>query len=275
MKRRIGLLAWLVGAALVACNSQPAPPPTLPADASPTLLQIGVASSANAIIPLVATVYAQENPEVELQFVVTNSTALVDDLNNGLLDAVLLHHLPEDNSRYFNPVALDGLVLIVHPDNPIQGLTSAEVQAIFNGRLTNWQSMGGPDQEIVLLSREQGSGLRTLLRQQIMAEQRISPNALLQTGDEAMLTAVANNPAAIGFSSMSSASQATAIKMLLLDGRSATPLTAADQTYPLTTPLYFLATTEGEPTGELRAFLAWLQSDAGQGVIGDVYGRVQ
>jgi phosphate transport system substrate-binding protein len=166
------------------------------------------------------------------------------------------------------------LVIITHPENPVQSLTSADAQAIFNGRFTNWQSVGGPDREIVLLSREQGSGLRTLLRQQIMAEQRISPNALLQTGNEAMLTAVANNPMAIGYSSMSSASQST-VKMLQIDGRSAIPGTTADQTYPLTTPLYFLAATENEPTGELRAFLAWLQSEAGQRAIEGVYGRVR
>lgn len=275
MKRSIWLLVLLASATAVACNSDPAPPPTLPANNAPTLLQIGVVSSASAIIPLVETAYAAENLQVELQFVVANSSALVDDLGNGLLDAVLLHHIPENNQRYFNPVALDGLVIIVHPDNPVQGLTSAEVQAIFNGRLTNWQSVGGANQEIELLSREQGSGLRTLLRQQIMAEQRISPNALLQTGNGAMLTAVAENPASIGYSSMSSASQSTTVKLLEIDGRSATPTTTAGQTYPLTTPLYFLAGTEAEPTDELRAFLAWLQSDVGQGVIEGVYGRVR
>lgn len=275
MKRWIWLLVLLVSVTTAACNSQPAPPPTLPADPTPTLLQIGVTSSASAIIPLVETAYAEVYPQVELQFVVANSTALVDDLDNGLLDAILLHHIPESNQRYYNPVAVDGLVLIVHPDNPVQGLTSAEVQAILNGRLTNWQSVGGIDQEIALLSREQGSGLRTLLRQQIMAEQRISPNALLQTGNEAMLTAVTNSPSAIGYSSLSSASQTATVKMLAIDGRSATPTTTAEQTYPLTTPLYFLAATESEPSGELRAFLAWLQSAAGQAVIEDVYGRVR
>lgn len=271
MRRLFWLLAML---AITACNRQPAPPPTLPATTAATLLQIGVTSSASALIPLVEAGYTPENPQIELQFVVANSSALVDDLGNGLLDAVLLHHIPEGNERYFNPVALDGLVIVIHPDNPVQALTSAEVQAIFNGRLTNWQSVGGADQEIVLLSREQGSGLRTLLRQHIMAEQRISPNALLQTGDEAMLTAVADTSAAIGFSSMSSASRST-VKLLPIDGRSATPSTTAEQTYPLTTPLYFLAATESEPTGELRVFLAWLQSDAGQAVVGDVYGRVR
>ena len=264
---------WLL-LILAACTATPAPPPTLPPVAAPTLLQIGVTSSASAIVPLLEAAYAPENPQAELQFVVANSATLHNDLAGGLLDAILVHHIPEGNARYFNPVALDGLVLIVHLDNPVTQLTSAEVQAIFNGRITNWQSVGGTNQEIVLVSREQGAGLRTLLRQHIMAEQRLSPNALLQTGNEAMLTAVAENPAAIGYSSMSSATLAP-VKMLLLDGRSATPATTADQTYPLTTPLYFVAATEAEPSGELRAFLAWLQSEAGQATIETVYGRVR
>ena len=272
MKRLFWLLLVTIAAA---CTSQPAPPPTLPPIAPPTLLQIGITNSASPLISRLETIYTPENSQVSLQFVVANSATLSNDLTNGLLDAVLVNHIPEGNGRYFNPVALDGLVIVTHPDNPVQGLTSAEVQAIFNGRITNWQAVGGGDQEIVLLSREQGAGLRTLLRQRIMAEQRISPNALLQTGNDAMLAAIANNPAAIGYSSMGSASEATTIKMIAIDGRSATPATTADQTYPLTTPLYFVAATEEEPTGELRAFLAWLQSDDGQGAIAGVYGRIR
>lgn len=269
-------LFWLLACGLViGCSGQPAPPPTLPAPTAPTLLQIGVTSSARPLIALIEAVYAQENPQAELLFVSANSDTLTTDLANGQLDAILVHHIVEGETRYFNPVALDGLVFITHPDNPVQTLTSAEVQAIFNGRITNWQSLGGADAAIVLLSREQGSGLRTLLRQQIMAEQRISPNALLEAGNEAMLTAVANNPAAIGYSSMGSASQLAGVKVLWVDGRSATPATTTDQTYPLTTPLYFLTASAAEPTGELRAFLAWLQSDAGQRVIEGVYGRVR
>lgn len=272
MKRLFWLWALLV---LAACTAQPAPPPTLPATPSLTLLQIGVTSSASPLIPLIEANYVPQNPQATVQFVQGNSAALLADLASGLLDAVLLHHIPEGEARYFNPVALDGLVFIVHPNNPAGTLTSAEAQAIFNGRITNWQSVGGADEPIVLLSREPGSGLRTLLRQRIMAEQRISPNALLVAGDEAMLTAVANNPAAIGVSSLGSASQALGVKILVVDGRSATPATTADQTYALTTPLYFLAATQAEPQGDLRAFLAWLQADEGQAVLGEVYGRIR
>ena len=272
MKRLLWL--WLL-LALAACSTQPVLPPPLPETPAPTLLQIGVTSSASPLIPLIEANYKPQNASIALQFVSANSAALLADLDNGLLDAVLLHTIPADNARYFNPVALDGLVFIVHPDNPVTALTSAEIQAIFNGRITNWQSLGGPDQTIALLSREQGSGLRTLLRQQIMAEQRIDPNALLQAGDEAMSTAVANNPTAIGYSSLGSASQNGVVKILLVDGRFATPASTADQTYPLTTPIYFLAATEAEPEGELRALLAWLQSDVGQAVVGESYGRIR
>lgn len=269
-------LLWLLAVGLIlGCTGQPAPPPTLPATDASALLQIGVTSSASPLIPLIEAVYAQEHPQAELLFVTANSDTLTTDLANGQLDAILVHHVAEGEVGYFNPVALDGLVFVVHPDNPVQSLTSAEIQAIFNGRITNWQSVGGADAEIVLLSREQGSGLRTILRQQIMAEQRISPNALLEAGNEAMLTAVADTPAAIGYSSMGSASQLAGVKMLSVDGRSATPTTTADQTYPLTTPLYFLTASAAEPTGELRAFLAWLQSDEGQRMIEGVYGRVR
>lgn len=269
-------LLWLLAVGLIlACADPPAPPPTLPATAAPELLQIGVTSSASPLIPLIEAVYAQQNPQAELLFVSANSDTLTTDLANGQLDAILVHHIAEGETRYFNPVALDGLVFITHPDNPVDALTSAEIQAIFNGRITNWQLLGGADAEIVLLSREPGSGLRTILRQQLMAEQRISPNALLEAGNEAMLMTVADNPAAIGYSSMGSASQMAGVKMVTVDGRSATPTTTADQTYPLTTPLYFLTASAAEPTGELRAFLAWLQSDQGQRMIEGVYGRVR
>ncbi len=269
------VLVLLNGLLLSACNRAPAPAPSLPENASPTLLQIGVTSSNSTIGPLIEAAFAVPYPQIELQFILANSATLYTDLANGLLDAILVHHIPEGNGRYFNPVALDGLVLITHPDNPVSSLASAEVQAIFNGRLTNWQDVGGPNQAIVLLSREQGAGLRTLLRQRLMAEQRISPNALLQTGNDAMLAAVAATPAAFGYSSHSSASQNPSVKMIQIDGRSATPASLADQSYPLTSPLYFVAATETEPVGALRAFLAWLQSDEGQHAIEESYGRIR
>ncbi|MEJ2751037.1 MAG: hypothetical protein P8183_24495, partial [Anaerolineae bacterium] len=125
---------------------------------------------------------------------------------------------------------------------------------------------------INLISREQGAGTRAILQQRVLAEQRISINALIQPDDQSLLAAVAADPAAIGFSMMGTAVAAN-VHMLAIDAIPPTPATTAGQSYPLTAPLYFLSPTE--PQGELRVFLAWLQSDEGQMVVEARYGRVR
>ncbi len=266
MKR---LWGWLLLLSLAACQAEPAPPPAITPSPPVTLLRIGIDSSAAALADLVAS--ASSNP-VSPQFVPANNNSLLADLTTGQLPAILVHHISVGSPGWFNPVALDGLVFVVHPDNPVQNLSLGEVQAVFNGRISNWSTLGGPDQTINLVSREQGAGTRAILQQRVLAEQRISINALIQPDDQALLAAVAADSAAIGYSMMGTAVFAN-VNMLTIDDIAPTPATTADQTYPLTAPLYFLSPTE--PQGDLRAFLAWLQSDDGQGVIGERYGRVR
>jgi phosphate transport system substrate-binding protein len=208
---------------------------------------------------------------VALQFITANNRTLLADLAGGQLEAVLVHHIPANSENWFNPVALDGLVIVVHPDNPVESLSLAEIQAIFNGRLDNWSAVGGPDLAIQLVSREQGAGTRTLLGERILLEQRLAITAEIVSGNEQMLEMVAGSPAAVGYSMMGSVS--SQVKSLLVEGLAATPESTAGQSYPLTSPLYFV--TLQEPAGELRAFLAWLQSPAGQQIIGQRYGRVR
>jgi ABC-type phosphate transport system substrate-binding protein len=276
MKRFWG---WLLLLILVACQAEPAPPPAITPSAPSPTLRIGLSSSAMALADLTAVPFAAQTNLTSPQFVTGNNAVLLADLNAAQVDAVFVHHIPAGSPGWFNPVALDGLVIVVHPDNPVQNLSLGEVQAVFNGRITNWSTLGGPDQPINLVSREQGAGTRAILQQRVLAEQRISINALVQPDDQSLLAAVAADSAAVGFSMMGTAASRQArgptanVNLLTIEGIAATPLTTADQTYPLTAPLYFLSPTE--PQDELRTFLAWLQSDDGQGVIGVGYGRVR
>ncbi len=268
---RVGLIL-AVGLIVMACQPQPAPLSSVSPEPPLAAVPIGLSSSAAALHDLTTAVYtAQTNQDVPL-FIVGSNSALLADLNAGQLEAVLVHHIPVNSPGWFNPVALDGLVIIVHPDNPVQSLSLGEVQAVFNGRITNWSALGGPDQPINLVSREAGAGTRAILQQRVMAEQRLSINALIQPDDSMMLTAVATDPNAIGYSMMGTAAAAN-VRMLSINEVLPTPATTADQTYPLTAPLYFLSPTE--PEGRRRQFLAWLQSIEGQTVLGDRYGRVR
>jgi len=248
---------------LLGCQSPPLPPPGVTPSPVPVVLRVGVADTAVPFPTLTA------NPDFGLQVVSANTTTLFADLAAGNLDALLVHTIPENEAVWFNPVAVDGLVIIVHPDNPVTSLSRGEVQAVFNGRITNWSTLGGPDLPITLITRERGSGARTIFAQRIMAEQRVSINAVVATGDTAVQEQVATNPGGIGYTMMGSADGA---KVLRLDDIPALPNTTTAQAYPLSVPLYFVS--PAEPQGQLRAWLAWLQSQAGQAAIGKRYGTV-
>ncbi|MCI0396428.1 MAG: substrate-binding domain-containing protein [Chloroflexi bacterium] len=255
---------------MVACRPAPEPPPPITPTPPAEMLPIGLSTSAAPLAALVIEPYTRQTKQVRPQFILANNATLFEDLAAGQVDAILVHHVPEGSNVWFNPVALDGLVIVVHPDNPVRALGRAEVQAIFSGRLDNWSAVGGPDLPITLVSRERGAGTRILFGQRIMAEQRVAITALVASGDEALRAAVASEPGAIGYTMMGAAG---ALPALAIDGLAATPTTTADQSYPLTVPLYFVSLAE--PVGELRAFLAWLQSDDGQATLGVQYGRVR
>lgn len=249
---------------LPACRSAPLPLPERTPEPTPTVLRIGVEDTAVSFLALA------HHPAFALQPVAANTETLFADLVAGNLDALLTHHLPEGATVWFNPVAVDALVIIVHPDNPLEALTRTEVQAMFNGRITNWAEVGGPDLPILLVTREREASARAIFTQRIMLEQRLSINAMVAAADTAVQQQVATNPGAIGYTMMGAGQGAN---VLALDGIAPLPNIVSAQAYPISIPLYFVSLAE--PQGELRAWLSWLQSAEGQQAIGNVYGRVR
>jgi phosphate transport system substrate-binding protein len=268
------LPVWLLGCLVLlagGCRAAVPPPATLPASPAADLLAIGLSSSAAPFADLVAEPYAAAAPQAGLTTIQGNEDALLADLDEGVLDALLVHVVPPGSDYWYNPVALDGLAIVVHPDNPVRALTGAEVQALFSGAMDNWQGVGGPDLAVVPVGRERGDGARTLLTQRIMAEQRPAIGTLVQPTNEALLEAVAAEPGAVGYTMIGALDERVAA--VTIDGVEPTPNNAGSQNYPLSTPLYFVSLEE--PQGELRGFLAWLQSPEGQTILSDKYGRVR
>lgn len=270
------LILWVwVTALLAGCAQSTAVSTPTPTANPPQLLRIGLTTSAVAHAEAITNAYTAVTNQAILQFVPGNTAVLQNALAAGELDAILVHALPDAYSHWFNPVALDGLALLVHPTNPLANLTRTEAQAIFNGRITNWAELGGPDQPIQVIIREPGSGARTLFTSQIMAAQRPTINAQIAASHSEMLTAIANSETAVGFAMMGGIPTTDPVKMLTVDGIAAIPAQTTSQNYPLTAPLYIATGSPQEPQGELRAFIAWLQSDGGQAVLGNWYGRIR
>jgi phosphate transport system substrate-binding protein len=254
---------------LAACAGEPVPgppPPTL--TPFPPFLYIGLSDSAAPWADLVGPAYTAATGNAAPIFLAGNDEFLRQDVQQGALEAATVYELPPESKLWFTPVALDGVVIIVHPDLGVDNLTGDQLRGILSGSITNWAEVGGPNLAINVLNREPGAGARDILLQRIMGNANFSGLARIAATDEYMQQQVVANPGSIGYTLMAGARA----KVLGLDGHDATPETIADQSYPLTTPLYFVA--QAEPGGPLRDFLAWIQSPHGQAVLDEKYGRV-
>ena len=160
-------------------------------------------------------------------------------------------------------LARDGIALVVQPSNVISGLTKTQIKEIYTGNITNWKDVGGPDAAIVVVAREEGSGTRTAFQDMVLgANVSITSKAILQLSNGAIKTAVSGTPNSIGFISFGYLD--SSVKALSVDGIAATVANAKSGTYPIVRPLYFL--TKIAPTGEVKAFIDYCTSAAGQAI---------
>lgn len=265
---RIAVVCLLMG--LFACEEALIPDaPAVTALPPVQTLVVGVADGAVRVLEGVDYF----RPNLTLTHPSTNDLPLLADLDAGLLDAALVHYIPEDGvERWFNPVALDGIVPIVHPDNRLEGLTRAQLQALFTGTVTDWAALGGAG-PVQVVSQHADAGTSALFQQFVLRELRLSINAEIRPNPAAVINAVANNPNAIGYVTIGSLPSDALVKVLTVDAIAATPTTLGTQEYPLTLPIYWVSATE--PQGELRGVLSYLQSIEWQEMLGERFGRIR
>ena len=236
------------------------PAPEITALPTTTALSIGLADGAHRLPELLGNF----RPNMTLSFPSTSDSALLHDLDNSLVDAILIHHLPAArDDLWFNPVALDALVVIVHPESSVQAITMNDLRTLFAG--------GDARMQPVVL--EPGSGGRVLFDRMVMGEQRVSINAEIRPNTQSVVDAVSNNKAAIGYVTVGSLAASAPVRILPIGNIVATPTTLGTQEYPLTVPLYWVS--QAEPAGELRGILGYLQSMEGQEKLGAVFGRIK
>ncbi len=261
------LVLWLMG---VGCEQvAPVAPPTVTPLPETVALAVGASDSASRLLDVIDYV----RPNLTLTHPTTSDTPLITDLDAGVLDAALIHHLP--NSRddlWFNPVALDGIVLIVHPDNVVTNLSVGEAQAMFSGVIGAWSALGGSG-PVTLVSQTDGAGPRTLFNQFVLRDRRLSINAQIRPNPQSIINAVASDPSAIGYVTVGSLPADAPVRVLSVDNIAPSPTTLGTQEYALTMPLYWVSV--GEPQGELRGLLGYLQSVEGQEALGVVFGRIR
>jgi phosphate transport system substrate-binding protein len=160
-------------------------------------------------------------------------------------------------------VAKDALTPVVHPKNKVTNLSIDQLSQIYQGKITNWKEVGGEDLKIVVISRDSSSGTFESWDHFIMKKAKVTPKAQMLASNGALTTAVAKNRYAIAYLGIGYVNKS--VKPLQVNGITASIQTALSNEYPLSRELYMY--TNGEPTGEVAKFIAFVKSAEGQKIV--------
>jgi phosphate transport system substrate-binding protein len=168
------------------------------------------------------------------------------------------------------PIGIDAFVFFFIYNNPIDNISSEQIQAIYSGGITNWHSINGNDEPIIAYQRPQNSGSQTILEQVIMAGRDVMEPIMENVigGMGGIIEEVAsykNYTNAIGYSFLFFTTEMVndnEIKLLSIDGIYPSKETIQNNEYPFIGPFY--AITRGDETENMRQLMNWILSDQGQ-----------
>lgn len=201
------------------------------------------------------------------------ATAAGDADLGGSCRPALPDRFATEQSVRLTRIGWDALVFITHPSNPVDSLTLEQAKAVLQGRIDNWQTLGGPDQRLIAVFRSQVpehggkySGVGHMTRVMLFGdpEYDFTEKAIFFRHSAEVEEAIENIPYAFGVTGVSSALKRR-VKILRLNGVEPSQQQIASARYPLFRPLYLA--TRGAPQGEVADFIHWLTGEAGQQVV--------
>lgn len=287
MKKRIMgivLTAVMLAAALSGCgNSTAAPAASTAPSAAPAAVESAApaeklsgsvstdgSTSMQKVIGALGEAFTEANPDVNFTYNPTGSGSGITAVTEGRCDIGLSSRNLKDEEAAkglkATVLALDGIAIIVNPENPISELSLEQIAKVYTGEITNWSELGGNDAEIVLIGREAGSGTRDGFESITKtADACVYRQELTSTGD--VITTVAQNPDAIGYASL--ASIGDTVKALVVEGVAPSEETVKDGSYLVQRP-FVLVTREGEELSEAaQAFFDYITSADAASIIAD------
>ena len=202
-------------------------------------------TSMEKVIGALGESFMEANSGTTFTYNPTGSGSGIQAVSEGRCDIGLSSRALKDDEKATltgTVVALDGIAMIVNPENPVSDLTVEQIADIYTGKITNWSEVGGNDAEIVLIGREAGSGTRdgfeSITGTKDACQYR---QELTSTGD--VITTVSQNPDAIGYASL--AALKDTVKALTVGGVAPTEETVKDGSYVIQRP-FVLVTKTGE-----------------------------
>lgn len=173
----------------------------------------------------------------------------------------------------YTPIGAEAFVFFVHKDNPIDSLTTEQIQGIYSGKIKNWKEVGGNDEKIVAFQRNEGSGSQSMLirfmdGKELMKAPSEQVNSLM-SGIIEQVSDYRSTTASIGFSYryyVEGIIKNPDIKIIKVDGVAPTQETIKTNKYPIVTPIYAV-TYQGNENKNVDLLLQWILSKEGQEII--------
>lgn len=227
-----------------------------------------------------AEAFMDKNPKVDISVAGGGTGTGIAALINKTVDfanasrAIKDEEVKQAEANGIKPVeyviANDGIAVVVNPNLGVEDLTFEQLGAIYRGEITNWSEVGGPDKEIVVLSRDSSSGtyefFLELVVQQDNKEAVYSADARLLPSTQAIVNEVVANDAAIGYVGLGYV--VPEINIVKIDGVEASIESVKDGTYKVARPLFMYSA--GEPTGVGKAYVDWILSSEGQAIVAEL-----
>lgn len=215
-----------------------------------------------------AKAFMTKNPGVRVEVSGGGSSAGVKAVQTKTADIGAASRKLKDSETGVKAVtiALDGIAVIVHPDNPVSDLTLEQIKNIFLGQITNWKDVNGNDAEIVVVNREEGSGTRGAFHELVVGEDNeFTDKAIVQNSTGAVREAVSQDVNAIGYISLGAMNNT--VKNLKVDGVEATVENIKAEKYPIARPLNYVLNESTVLSEAAQAYLDFVLSDEGQNVV--------
>ena len=244
-QKLLGLVmaAAVVGSLLAGCAQK----------LSGTVATDGSTSMEN-VIGALGEAFMEQNDGVTFTYNPTGSGSGIQAVQEGRCDIGLSSRDLKDEEAASGltatVLAYDGIAVIVHPDNPVADLDVETIAKLYTGEIANWKDVGGSDAPVVLIGREAGSGTRDGF------ESVTGTQELTSTGN--VITAVAQNPDAIGYASLASLDDS--IRALTVGGVAPSEETVKDGSYAIQRPFVLVTKTDTKLSDAAQAFFDFATS---------------
>ena len=281
MKKTLALLLTLAlsMAALTGCGSKTDAPAADSTDSTtgtetPAALSGSVSTNGSTsmekVIGILSEQFMADNSGVSVTYDPTGSGAGIEAASNGSADIGLSSRALKDEEiaggLTGTTVALDGIAVIVNAGSKVEDLSVEQIAQIFTGEITDWSEVGGEAGTISCIGREAGSGTRDGFESITNTKDACKLDQEL-TSTGGVIEAVAGNPNAIGYASLSAVEGKDTVKALTVGGVACTEETVLDGSYAIQRPFVLVTRTGEALSPAAQAFFDFATSSAANDLI--------